>query len=70
MNWPSWLVCRSATALYTAMWLVIVLACVVIGWMLTSVTLAEWTALAIAIGVAMALYFMRVMSPARSSAGG
>jgi basic amino acid/polyamine antiporter, APA family len=38
---------------------VIVLACVVIGWMLTSVTLAEWTALAIGLGVASAIFLFR-----------
>jgi amino acid transporter len=38
---------------------VIVLACLVIGWMLTSVTLAEWTALAIALAVASAIFFLR-----------
>jgi APA family basic amino acid/polyamine antiporter len=36
--------------------LVIVLACLVIGWMLTSVTLAEWTAFAIGLGVAAAIF--------------
>jgi basic amino acid/polyamine antiporter, APA family len=39
--------------------LVIVLACLVIGWMLTSVTLAEWTAFAIALGVAAAIFVFR-----------
>ena len=39
--------------------LVIVLACLVIGWMLTSVTLAEWTAFAIALGVAAAIFVLR-----------
>jgi APA family basic amino acid/polyamine antiporter len=39
--------------------LVIVLACLVIGWMLTSVTLAECIALAIALGVASAIFFLR-----------
>ena len=39
--------------------LVIVLACLVIGWMLTSVTLAEWTAFAIGLGVAAAIFAFR-----------
>ena len=39
--------------------LVIVLACLAIGWMLTSVTLAEWTAFAIALGVAAAIFALR-----------
>ncbi len=39
--------------------LVIVLACLVIGWMLTSVTLAEWTAFAIGLGVAAAIFALR-----------
>ncbi len=38
---------------------VITLACLVIGWMLTSVTLGEWGAFAIAIAVASVLYFAR-----------
>lgn len=38
---------------------VIVLACLVIGWMLTSVTLAEWTAFAIGLGVAAAVFAFR-----------
>jgi APA family basic amino acid/polyamine antiporter len=43
--------------------LVIVLALVVIGWMLTSVTLAEWTAFAIALGVATAIFVLRRKEP-------
>ena len=39
--------------------LVIVLALVVIGWMLTSVTLAEWTAFAIGVGVAGGIFLLR-----------
>lgn len=39
--------------------LVILLACLVIGWMLTSVTLAEWTAFAIVLAVAAAIFVMR-----------
>jgi amino acid transporter len=39
--------------------LVIVLACVVIGWMLTSVTRAEWIAFAILIAVASAIFAFR-----------
>jgi basic amino acid/polyamine antiporter, APA family len=39
--------------------LVIALACLVIGWMLTSVTLAEWIAFAIALGVAAAIFALR-----------
>jgi basic amino acid/polyamine antiporter, APA family len=39
--------------------LVIVLACLVIGWMLTSVTVAEWTAFGIALGVASAIFLFR-----------
>jgi amino acid transporter len=39
--------------------LVIALACLTIGWMLTSVTLAEWTAFAIALGVAAAIFAFR-----------
>jgi basic amino acid/polyamine antiporter, APA family len=39
--------------------LVIVLACLVIGWMLTSVTVAEWAAFGIAVGVASAIFLFR-----------
>ena len=39
--------------------LVIVLACLVIGWMLTSVTRAEWTAFAIVLAVATAIFVFR-----------
>jgi len=39
--------------------LVIVLACVVIGWMLTSVTPAEWIAFAILVAVASAIFVFR-----------
>src|SRR6185312_3271053 len=38
---------------------VIVLACLVIGWMLTSVTLAEWTALGMGLGTASAIFAIR-----------
>ncbi len=38
---------------------VIVLACLVIAWMLSSVTLAEWTAFAIALAVAAGIYYLR-----------
>jgi basic amino acid/polyamine antiporter, APA family len=38
---------------------VIILACLVIGWMLTSVTLAEWTAFAIALAVAATIFVFR-----------
>jgi amino acid transporter len=39
--------------------LVIVLACLVIGWMLTSVTGGEWLAFAIAVGVASVIFLLR-----------
>ena len=39
--------------------LVIALACLVIGWMLTSVTLAEWTAFAICVAVASTIFAFR-----------
>ncbi|MDQ3486509.1 MAG: amino acid permease, partial [Acidobacteriota bacterium] len=39
--------------------LVVVLACLVIGWILTSVTLAEWGAFAIAVVLATALFALR-----------
>lgn len=39
--------------------LVVALACLVIGWMLTSVTLAEWTAFAIGLGVAAVIFVFR-----------
>jgi amino acid transporter len=48
--------------------LVIILALVVIGWMLTSVTLAEWTAFAIALGVATAIFVFRRKEPGRATA--
>jgi basic amino acid/polyamine antiporter, APA family len=38
---------------------VIVLACVVIGWMLTSVTVAEWAAFGIALGIASTIFLFR-----------
>ena len=38
---------------------VIVLACLVIGWMLTSVTLAEWTALGMGLTIASAIFAVR-----------
>ena len=44
--------------------LVIVLACLVIGWMLTSVTAGEWIALAVALAIGVALFMMR--RPARN----
>jgi hypothetical protein len=39
--------------------LVIALACLVIGWLLTSVTADEWIALAVALAVGVVLYFSR-----------
>lgn len=39
--------------------LVIVLACLVIGWMLLSVTVAEWTAFGIALAVAASIFLLR-----------
>ena len=39
--------------------LVIVLACAVIGWMLTSVTLAEWSAFAITLAIAAGIFVLR-----------
>ena len=39
--------------------LVIVLACLVIGWMLTSVTAGEWIALAVALAIGVVLFMMR-----------
>lgn len=39
--------------------LIVVLACLVIGWMLTSVRLAEWTAFAIVLGVAAVIFMFR-----------
>jgi hypothetical protein len=48
--------------------LVIVLALLVIGWMLTSVTRAEWTAFAIALGVATAIFVFRRKEPGRATA--
>lgn len=39
--------------------LVILLACLMIGWMLTSVTLAEWTAFAIVLAVAAGIFMFR-----------
>jgi APA family basic amino acid/polyamine antiporter len=42
-----------------ALTLVIVLALLLIGWMLTSVTLAEWTAFAIGLGVAGVIFVFR-----------
>jgi hypothetical protein len=39
--------------------LVIVLACLVIGWLLLSVTAAEWTAFGIALAVAAVVFLMR-----------
>ena len=38
---------------------VIVLACLVIGWMLTSVTVGEWTAFAIAVAIGTGIFLMR-----------
>jgi amino acid transporter len=38
---------------------VIALACLVLGWMLTSVTAAEWTALAVALSVAAGIFLFR-----------
>jgi amino acid transporter len=45
--------------------LVIVLACGLIGWMLTSVTLAEWTAFAMVLAVATAFFMFRRRSGGR-----
>jgi hypothetical protein len=39
--------------------LVIVLACLVIGWMLTSVTLGEWAAFGIAVVIATVIFAFR-----------
>jgi amino acid transporter len=39
--------------------LVILLACLVIGWMLLSVTVAEWTAFGVALAVAAAVFLLR-----------
>jgi len=39
--------------------LVIVLACLVIGWMLLSVTVAEWTAFGVALAVAAGIFLLR-----------
>ena len=39
--------------------LVVVLACLVIGWMLTSVTAGEWIALAVALAIGVVLFMMR-----------
>jgi hypothetical protein len=38
---------------------VIALACLAIGWILTSITLAEWSALAVALVVATMLFVFR-----------
>jgi hypothetical protein len=38
---------------------VIVAACLVIGWMLTSVTLAEWTALGMGLAIASSIFAIR-----------
>jgi len=40
--------------------LVVALACLAIGWMLTSITRAEWIAFAISLGVAAAIFSLRV----------
>jgi amino acid transporter len=51
--------------------LVVVLACLVIGWMLTSITLREWLAFALALGAAAIIFALRRRSgsavPAASS---
>lgn len=47
---------------------VIVLACLMIGWMLTSVTATEWAAFAIGLAVAAAIFALR--RPAQSRASG
>ena len=39
--------------------LVVLLACLAIGWILTSITLAEWTAFALALGVATVIFALR-----------
>jgi amino acid transporter len=46
--------------------LVILLACLLIGWMLTSVTAAEWIAFAIGLAVAAAIFVLRKQRPARA----
>jgi basic amino acid/polyamine antiporter, APA family len=47
---------------------VIVLALVLIGWMLTSVTVAEWTAFAIVLAVAAVIFaFRRASAPVRQN---
>jgi amino acid transporter len=52
---------RSASTAFTvpAARVVIVLACLVIGWMLTSVTLAEWTAFGVGLAVAAVIFLFR-----------
>ena len=47
---------------------VIVLACLVIGWMLTSVTAGEWLAFGIALAVATAIFLIRRRSSTSSAA--
>ena len=42
-----------------ALTVVVVLACLAIGWMLTSITSAEWTAFAIGLSVAAAIFWLR-----------
>jgi len=43
---------------------VILLACLLIGWMLSSVTAGEWLAFSIALGVAAAIFLVRRRAPA------
>jgi amino acid transporter len=49
--------------------LVIVLACLVIGWILTSVTLAEWLAFATALAAAAAIFALRGLRRAHQAIG-
>jgi amino acid transporter len=49
--------------------LVIVLACAVIGWLLTSVAANEWIALAVALAVGVALYVSRPLWRSSAAAG-
>ena len=43
---------------------VVLLACLAIGWMLTSITAAEWTAFAISVAAATTIFVLRVRVPA------
>jgi basic amino acid/polyamine antiporter, APA family len=48
--------------------LVVVLACLVIGWMLTGGTRGEWTALTICLAIASTIFLLRRRNPGASSA--